>query len=162
MPLPVTPADDKRVALTKLPNQYENRLFFAARNLAIEALLLRIEVLMLRAGHGVKVEWHESSMHAPSIRIMFMNPKPSSSSWEYATAAVYVERERIKVPSQDKASECFYSLKMVHTTEHWPYKESKAVQAFRTFAQKLADDGYFADEVNKVNYPFDYHSHSSF
>jgi hypothetical protein len=158
---PVIPPDEKRVALVTLPNQFENRLFFSARNLAIEALLLRIEVLMLRAGHDVKVEWHETSMHAPSIRIMFMNSKPSSSSWEYATATVYLERERIKVP-HDKASECFYSLKMVHTTEHWPYKESKAVLAFRTFAQKLADDGYFAAEINKVNYPFDYSSHSGF
>jgi hypothetical protein len=158
---PVIPPAEKRVALVTLPNHYENRLFFSARNLAIEALMLRIEVLMLRAGHDVKVEWQESSMYAPSIRIMFMNPKPTASSWEYATAQVYINRERINVP-REKASDCFYSLKMVHTSEHWPYKESKAVAAFRAFAQKLADEGYFETEVNKVNYPFDYSSHSSF
>lgn len=161
MHIPAAPSDGKRVALAKLPDQYESRLFFAARNLAIEAFMLRLEVLMLRAGHDVLVEWAESSMWAPTLRIQFKNPKPSQSAWQFATASVHVERERITVP-REKASECFYSLKSVASTEYWPYKESKAVLAFRTFVQKLADDGYFAAEINKLNYPFDYYSHSGF
>lgn len=161
MQIPAVPPAEKRVALTKLPDQYESRLFFAARNLAIEAFVLRLEVLTLRAGHDVLVEWAESSMWAPTVRIQFKNPKPTSSAWQFATASVHVERERITVP-REKASECFYSLKSVSSTEYWPYKESKAVLAFRAFVQKLADDGYFAAEINKLNYPFDYYSHSGF
>ena len=161
MPIPAVPSEEKRVALVKLPDQYENRLFFSARNLAIEAFMLRLEVLMLRAGPDVLAEWVESSMWAPPVRIQFKNPKATSSSWQFATASAHVERERITVP-REKASECFYSLKSVSSTEYWPYKESKAVLAFRTFVQKLADDGYFAAEINKLNYPFDYYSHSGF
>ena len=144
---------DKRTALEARPAEFENRLFFAARNLAIEAFMLRLEVLMLRAGHDVLVEWAESSMWAPTVRIQFKNPKPTASAWQFATASVHVERERILVP-REMASECFYSLKSVSSTEYWPYKESKGVLAFRTFVQKLADDGYFASEINKLNYPF--------
>lgn len=161
MQIPSVPPAEKRVALAKLPDHYESRLFFAARNLAIEAFMLRLEVLMLREGHDVLVQWSESSIWEPQVRVQFKNPKPTQSAWQFATASLYVERERITVPAA-KASECFYSLKSVSSTEYWPYKESKAVLAFRTFVQKLADDGYFAAEINKLNYPFDYYSHSGF
>lgn len=158
---PVASPEEKRVALATLPAQYENRLFYAARNLAIEAMLLRLEVLMLRGGFDVETGWRESSMYGPTIEVKLKNPKPLKSAWEFATASVTVERSTIKVPSQ-KASECFYSLKSVHSTEYSPYRESKYVQDFRAYFQRLADERYFLDEINKVNYPFDYKFFSSY
>jgi len=158
---PVASPAEKRVALATLPEQYESRLFFSSRNLAIEAVLLRLEVLMLRAGFDVEIGWRESSLQGPTIDVKLKNPKPLKSAWDFATASVTLERETIKV-SAGNASECFYCLKSVHSTEYSPYRESKYVQDFRAYFQKLADQGYFLDEINKVNYPFDYKFFSSY
>ena len=47
---------DKRTALHGEDPDLRNRLFFAARNLAIEALLLRLENRLLREGFSVRCE----------------------------------------------------------------------------------------------------------
>lgn len=153
---------DKRTALETRPAEFEKRLFFAARNLAIEALLLRIETSMLRKGFDVEAEWRESSRGGPVLDLRLKNPKPSASAWEFAHAAVWISRDRIRVLESQKVSECFYSVASVHSTEDSPHRESKHVQAYRKLVQKMGDDGYFANEVSKVNYPFDYQPHSSY
>lgn len=154
---------EKRIALATLPNHYENRLFFAARNLAIEALLLRLETTFSRKGIPVKAEWQESSHPPVSIAITLKNPKPADADeeFEYYQANVRLNRETIAVP-QDKASACFYTLNRVEATQYWPYKISKYIAGFIEAVEALAADGYFAREVLKVNYPFEYDHHSAF
>lgn len=49
------------------------RLFFSARNLAIETVLLRLENLLLREGFPAKCEWSESSFGGPTVSVMMMN-----------------------------------------------------------------------------------------
>ena len=153
---------DKRTALESRPAEFENRLFFAARNLAIEALLLRIETSMLRAGFDVTAEWKESSRGNPSLQLKLKNPKPTATSWEVADATVWLIRDRIQVLERHKISDCLYGVDSVHPTEHWPWRESKLVAEFRERVRQMGADGYFAREVAKVNYPFDYEHHSSF
>lgn len=152
---------DKRIALKVLPDHYENRLFFAARNLAIEAVMLRLEGLLLRKGFDCAASWAESSFSAPCLELRLANPKPSQSSWEFAHAFAYLNRETIAVP-RDKGSACFYSLKSVEAWEHCPGRESKYVLGFRDAVQALADSGHFASEIEKLNFPFDHDHHSSF
>jgi hypothetical protein len=150
---------DKRKALEVLPSHYENRLFFAARNLAIEALLLRLENLMLRKGFDCAVEWSESSFNAPVIALKLKNPKPKESSWEFATVSLYLNRDTIQAP-KDKASDCFYSLRDAQLYEYG--RDSKYVLNFRAATQELHEAGHFSSEINKVNFPFDHDHHSSF
>lgn len=153
----------KREALKTRPGDFENRLFFAARNLAIEALMLRIETGMLRKGFDVDVEWRESSYGGPTLAMKLKNPKLTpTSAWTYAEATVSISRDRINVLERHKLSDCFYSVTAVHPTEHWPFKVSKYVQGFRDLVKQLGDEGYFTAEVNKVNYPFEYNSSSSY
>lgn len=151
---------DKRKALEVLPPNYESRLFFAARNLAIEAMLLRLENAFLRKGFDCSAEWRESSFGGPVISLKLKNPKPKESAWEFATASIYVDRDTITAP-QDKASQCFYRLKDVQAFEYGG-RESKYVLGFRTMAQEMGDTGHFAAEIDKVNFPFEYGFHSNY
>jgi hypothetical protein len=153
---------DKRDALVTRPKDFDNRLFYAARNLAIEALCLRIETGMLRKGLDVTAVWRESSLGNPTLELKLKNPKMTATSWEFATATVAVTRDRISVLERPKISECFYRVASVHATEYWPWRESKYVGDFRELVKTMASDGYFEREVDKVNYPFDYNHHSSF
>lgn len=152
---------DKRIALMVVPDQYESRLFFAARNLAIEAMMLRMEVHLLRKGFDCAVSWSESSFSAPVLQLRLPNPKPTQSNWEFAQAVAYLIRDTIAVP-RDKGSACFYSLKSVEAWEYCPGRESKYVVGFREAIQALADSGYFAAEIAKLNYPFEYDFHSNY
>ena len=153
---------DKRDALVARPKDFDNRLFYAARNLAIEALCLRIETSMLRKGFDVTAEWRESSFRNPQLELKLKNPKATATSWEFATATVGLIRDRITVLERHSISECFYSVATVHATEYWPCRESKYVADFRELVKTMAGAGYFETEVDKVNYPFDYNHHSSF
>lgn len=152
----------KSTALAMRPASFENRLFFAARNLAIEAMCLRIETRMLRLGFDVTAVWKEGSFGGPLLYLRLKNPKPSATGWEYAEATIWIDRDSIRVFDRDQVSECFYRVARIAATEHWPFKTSKYVQDFRNQVTELADDGFFKAEVDKVNYPFDYEHHSSF
>lgn len=153
---------DKREALVTRPKSFDGLLFFAARNLAIEAMCLRIETSMLRQGFDVRAVWRESSFGNPVLELRLKNPKPTSSGWTYASATVALTRDTIPVHQRDSISECFYAVASVHATEYWPWRESKLVSGFREQVKKWDDEGYFVSEVAKVNFPFEYQHHSSF
>lgn len=153
---------DKRDALAARPKNFEGLLFYAARNLAIEAMCLRIETSMLRQGFDVQALWKESSFGNPFLELRLKNPKPTGSGWEYASATVALTRDTITVHQRDSISECFYTVASVHATEYWPWRESKLVSSFRERVKTWGDEGYFVSEVEKVNFPFDYNHHSSF
>lgn len=153
---------DKRTTLVTRPADFDSKLFFAARNLAIEALCLRIELSMLRQGFDVTAQWKESSRGNPTLQLQLKNPKPTATSWEFAEASVYIARDRITVLERHNISECFYSVESVHPTEYAPHRQSKHVLEYRELVRKMGNDGYFASEVDKVNFPFEYGHHSSF
>ena len=154
---------DKRLALKTLcsdDKDLRNRLFFSARNLAIEAVLLRLENLLLREGFPAKCEWSESSFGGPTVNVMMANPKPAEDSWEFGTCRLRIKRERETAP--DDLSSCFYTLESVETGEYWRGRQPAKLLAFRDRVQALANEGVLATEIMKVNFPFEYTSHSGF
>ena len=82
-----------------LRSELRNRLFFAARNLAIEALLLRLENRLLREGFPVRCEWNETSFGSPSIVLQLPLRAPSNSEDDdsdnlWVVRSVRVAREK--------------------------------------------------------------------
>jgi hypothetical protein len=151
---------DKKLALTAVkPGELPNRLFYQARNLAIEAMMLRLENQLLRQGFAVNCVWSESSRGGPTVYLRMPNPKPDAS-WVCGECALHVTRERISVPPG--LSECFYTLASVHTSEYWRGRQPQKLLDFRAAVQALGDSGHLAEEIAKVNYPFEYDHHSSF
>lgn len=149
---------DKRQAFATPIPDLAHRLFYQARNLAIEAMLLRVSDHLLRQGFNARCEWSEYSNSAPIVYVRLYNTKPNS--WEYGTCTLFLNRERIDAP--ECVSHCFYSLKNVTTTEHWGAKQPKLLLDFREAVQAMADTGYFVEEIAKVNYPFNSESLSVF
>ena len=151
---------DKTKALENLKNSadFANRLFYQARNLAIEAMLLRLETALLRQGFPVSAEWKESSFGPPTVFIHCHNPK--QGSWEYGSCTLHLKRERIQAP--DYASALFYSLDSVVTDEYWPRKQPQMLLDFRAAVAQMGANGYLEKEMLKVNYPFDSQNHSIF
>lgn len=160
MPTPARNKKDQLAALKGSGSDLENRLFFAARNLAIEALALRLENHLLRKGFPTQCGWSESSFGAPTIYVRMLNPKPTPDGWEYGQCTLRLTRERIGGPSG--LSQLYYSLASIETSEYWRGRQPAQLLAFRAEVQALHDSGHLAAEVDKVNYPFDYTSHSSF
>ncbi|KWT98243.1 hypothetical protein WDL1P1_00300 (plasmid) [Variovorax sp. WDL1] len=136
-----------------------NELFYQARNLAIEALLLRLENQLLRSGFPAICAWNESSFSDPSIYIQLPNPK-EGASWDVATCTLRVLRSKERAP--DFVSGCVYVVKGFSAVEHWRGKQPAKVVAFREAVTALHDSGHLAAEVLKVNFPFERGFHSTF
>ena len=156
---------DKSTALHGEDPDLRNRLFFAARNLAIEALLLRLENRLLREGFPVRCEWNETSFGSPSIALQLPVRAPSNSEDDdsdnlWVVCSVRVAREKISAP--DDLSACFYSLGGPVEHETWRGRQPAKLVAFQRLVQEWADTGVLAEEITKVNYPFDYDPRSSF
>lgn len=156
--MPRRPDLDKRQAFEQPVPDLVHRLFYQARNLAIEAMLLRLSDALLRQGFNVRCVWSETSYGGPTVEVRLYNPKPGS--WSYGTCRLHLNRERIAAP--DEVSFCFYSLKDVATGEHWGARQPKVLLDFRAAVQAMGDSGHLAREILTVNYPFDYESHSPF
>lgn len=147
-------AIDKSAALSNWKGHTEdqNRLFYQARNLAVEALCLRLENQCLRAGLDVSVRWKESSFPGTLILLALKNPK-ENASWEEAEYYLHLKRSSVKAPGH--LSDCFYT----YTNWSGPSWRHKPVLAVKMAA--LLDDWSAAQDklpewVSKVNYPFDY------
>jgi hypothetical protein len=157
---------DKRARLAAAiaaGTDFENRLFFAARNLAIEAMLLRLTVKLRDSGFPTaECVWSESSFGAPVVEFRFRNPKPDSAdSWEYGKCTLRLIRDRV-LATAPVPSDLFYEVKSLEATEYWRGPQPSRLLTFRAAVQAMFDSGELAKEVLKVNYPFDYQSHSSF
>ncbi len=153
---------EKLVALESKPKEFESRLFFSGRNNAIEALCLRIENKFLRQGFNVEVDWKESSFYPPVISIVLVNPKPTPTGWEAVESSVYLDRETISVFDRDNISSCFYKYIKTSVSSYTGTRTPKLVTSYAKYLQSLADENFFEDEINKVNYPFYYNSKSSY
>ena len=154
----MSPSDKRNALASGLPDKLLNRLFFQARNLAIEAMLLRLDNLLLRKGFNARCEWHESSFGGPVLLLKMFNPKPGQ--WEYGSCRAFLKREHINAP--DEMSPSFYSVASVKTAEYWPRKQPQQLLDFRSAVAALAETGELAREVEKVNFPFDYQRLSVF
>lgn len=144
---------DKKDALRGWAGKPEeqNRLFFQARNLAIEALCLQLENRFLRAGLLVRAEWKESSFSSVSLRLTLENPK-KGQSWEEKTVSLVLKRGRISAPSH--LSDCFYEYQgsMLDGGGRQPALLTQLVEQVR----ELEATGVIHKMVLRVNYPFDY------
>lgn len=161
--LSTSPAFEVKVqALAKLSekpaNDTLNRLFFDARNLAIEAMLRGLEVVLLRQGFPAECSWRETSFGGPTLDISMRNT--GSGSWELGTCAVRVARHRVSAP--DFLSDALYVAESFSATEYWRGKQPAKLLAFRDAVSVLWDSGELARRVLEVNYPFERPSHSSF
>jgi hypothetical protein len=145
-------------ALEVRPADALNRLFFAARNLAIESMLRGLEVKLLRLGFPAECEWSESSFGGASLYLRMLNT--GAGSWDCGTCAVRVDRSQIRAP--DCLSGSFYEAKALEASEYWPRKEPAKLLAFREAVQAMWDSEQLQRSVLEVNYPFYYPSHSSF
>ena len=135
-----------------------NRLFFAARNLAIDSLLRGLEVELLRQGFPAECAWHEASAGAPRLELCMRNL--ATDSWEKGTCTVHLTRSSEKAPSF--LSDCVYEAATLAASEYWRGKQPAKLLAFREAVQELWDSGELARRVFEVNYPFQYPSHSVF
>lgn len=131
---------------------FENRLFYQARNLAIEAFLLRIDNRLLRKGFAAESSWSESSGTAPTVDIRLPNPKRVEGSWEYGTCTLRLKRESVDGP--EHLSRCYYTFSSFERDEYWQGKQPQHVAGFRDAVEAMKDE--FPREVSKLNYPFDY------
>jgi len=151
-------AMDKREALKGwqgTPDD-QNRLFFQARNLAIEALCLGLENRFLRAGLPVKVQWKESSFSSVSLRMTLENPK-AGQAWTEFTCSILIKRTTIEGPSH--LSQCFYA----YQGAMFPGGRQPALVAqLSTLFHEMVHTGEIAERILRVNYPFEYTGHSVF
>ena len=146
-------------SLIERPDNFENRLFYQARNLAIESFMLRLENKLLRLGYTVKCEWVESYNSSPQIYINYLYDKKDDT--KRGQCVLFIERETIQVFDRNNISQCYYTLKNVWIDEHWYGRQPKSVLSFRDKIKELWDHGYIESEIEKINYPFEYKSYSS-
>ena len=146
-------------SLIERPDNFENRLFYQARNLAIESFMLRLENKLLRLGYTVKCEWVESYNSSPQIYINYLYDKKDDT--KRGQCVLFIERETIQVFDRNNISQCYYVLKNVWIDEQWSGRQPKSVVSFRDKIKELWDHGYIEFEIEKINYPFEYKSYSS-
>lgn len=160
----ISTKEDKKMLLAAAQvgsPELANRLFYAARNLAIEAMLLRLEVLLLREGYPVRCRWQESSFHAPTVSFDTLKAKPSEDGDEVqGSCTLQLNRETVKAPGP--LSACYYSVKCFSASEYYPRKQPAKLLAFRARLTELFESGRLAAEIATVNFPFDYESLSAF
>lgn len=145
---------DKREALKSWTGSEsdQNRLFFQARNLAIESLCLRIENRCLRAGLPVQVEWKESSFPSVSLRFTLTNPK-KGQSWTELTTSVLLKRSRISAPAS--LSECYYEYQG-NVLGCASGRVPALLVQLTELIQEMITEGELARIIAGANYPFDY------
>lgn len=150
--------DEKKQALAQLEEesaapraQVLNRLFFMAKNGAIDHLLREFEHYFRDKGFAVKATWDEHSRGA-AVRLVFLDKKKVEHS-----RTIYLERSVERAP--DDVSPCMYAVKRIDTSEYYRVMPKFAVdihelmsaEEFQALATRL---------VNGANYPFTYASHS--
>lgn len=150
---------DKKSALEAWTGSADDqaRLFFQARNLAIEAMCLRIDNHLLRAGLPVKTEWKESSFNSVSLRITLSNPK-SGQSWTEVDCSILIRRLRIKSP--EHLSSCFYEYQGANLS--LGPRPTALMRDLASAVKALVDSEEMARLINEANYPFDYKPYSIF
>lgn len=150
--------DERKKALAGLgqelktnPSELLNRLFFMARNGAIDHLLRAFEHYFRDKGFVVKAEWNEHCS-AAAIRLVFVDKKKAEH-----LRTIFLNRTAEPAPSS--VSPCMYAIQSIATSEYYRVMPKFAVdihelmstEEFQALAARL---------VNGANYPFTYASHS--
>lgn len=144
--------------------QFLNRLFFQARDLAIEAVLNKIKLEIMedyKFKHKVEVDFDSSSFSLPSIVVRFYNRK--SQGWEYTTCKMILEKDSVAHNALELGiSTVFLKFRNISRGEYWPRKiPNDVVEFWKYFEDKYAN-GYGEELVNRLNYPFDKKSYFPF
>lgn len=152
--------EEKLEKLKELPLSGDtiNRLFFAARNGAIERLRLAVQTYFDDRGYRVRCLWNESSMGNPAFQIALHEKKDTH------TRFCWIEREKMWPPPalNDNVSSVTYRLKNIGNGEYYRYRKPKRAEEFDAILGSEEFFEFLAREVNGVNYPFTYESHSCF
>lgn len=76
--------------------KFINRLYFQARDLAIENVLNKIKLGIMEDfnfKHKVEVSFDSSSFSSPSVAVRFYNRK--SQGWEYTTCKILLKKDSV-------------------------------------------------------------------
>lgn len=134
-----------------------NCLYFSARNLAIESLLLRLVAKLAHVSpSNIMADWRESSNAAPRIEISLKN----ADGELLATFVLPVEREIVVGTSLP--SPCMYRAGETCRYIPRPGRKSAVMRRFEDEAMKLWVLGALTEMVSAVNYPFEYTSFSGY
>lgn len=150
---------NKRNELAKQPESFINTLFFQARNLAIEVLLLNLKNLFRENNFNIsEVNWKESSFTSPYIEIILKNNK-SNQSWTEADFKIFINREKIKIYT-NHISDCYYSFHSIMSP--YGYNRNNQLKSFNDFINEFFNSQENKKMIENVNYPFDRKYYSSF
>ena len=133
-----------------------NSLFFAARNGAIANLCLSLQNYFQDNGFSVRVDWEESSIYEPIIKL-----KITLGKGKFDLRNIYLNRTSQGIPSE-KYSNCLYTLKNIDAGAYYRgLKPAKAV-AFDELLEKVETHKLVEELVLGTNFPFKYKRYSSF
>lgn len=145
--------EDKVKSITELTvsSQTTNRLFFTARNLAIENMLRRIEAYFREKKFNIIAEWSENYNNSSIVL------KISDKDWRHCG----IERNIVDLKDNDAFSPCVYSLKYIQSGNYYRNSIPKKIAEMNEILKTIDFFNWLSSEVNKINYPFDYTSLSS-
>lgn len=133
-----------------------NRLFFAARNLAIQTMLLELSMTLRRRGFPAECEWLDGAPAVLQLRMLNESPR---GGWTHGTCRVLVERSAATGP--DCLSDRIYAAQSFDENEYWAGRQPAKLMEFRAAVREMWEAGTLQQHVLNLNYPFDYHSYSS-
>ena len=142
--------------MEKDPSDLFNRLFFAARNGAISYLLLQVDAYFRDQGFAVKSHWSESSFGPPVIKITLLDKKTGEHE-----RSVFLNRDVVGREAETHSA-CVYSLKQVSAGAYYRSRKPAIAENFDQVLGSEEFKGKMEEWVLGTNYPFDYHSYSSF
>lgn len=151
--------DKKDILENKIQDKeylFINRLFFQARDLAIQNTLLTIEKEInehFSNKYKIEVSFNSSSFYNPSIEVKLFNKHPKRSQWEFSLCSISLKREKINVGTEN-ISDIYLTMERVIVSEYWRYKMPDYVKQFKEFFEAKYDSEYGKELVDNLNFPF--------
>jgi len=152
---------EQKIQLTKeleiTPDNF-NRLFFTARNGAIASLLRNIEHYLQDQNNKlvVRANWKESSFNSVHIELT-LHEKENKH-----TRTINLKREKINTKNHDISDLVYTFDRLSPETCYYPKKPRQLGIDFDAVLDSPEFVEFLKQEVNGVNFPFNYESYSSF
>lgn len=133
-----------------------SRLFFAARNLAVELFKLRFEGLCREAGFNVELKPSFDSRYS-TLKLLHKY-KTKSDPNIVDQRIVWLVRD-VRHPFNDVGSPCTFSLKSIQTAEYYRYRKPDIAERFDQFLKQDHIAEVIRTGVLTFNWPMPYISH---